>query len=363
MMVNNQVRGDSVKRVLTLSLALLLIAGCSGGRASRPASSQPTTPPAQTEPAKPDSPPAKPAEPEKPPEPGLTDRPLYLLAPPAKPVWDGPFTVIVENSPGSRPQTGLEKADLVVELLAESEVTRFVTLWWSAPAAKIGPVRSARSGFIAMAGAYGTPLVHSGGSAEAIATLQSEWGDRDLDEIYGAGAYFKRSADRDPPHNLYTSTDLLTAAISDRKLEMSPVPTTERSDSAPPAKPVAQVKVNWHRLHSVRWDWKDDHYLRFEHEGEPHSLEGTGQIQAKNLVFLRITGENRGYYLGWTLDFAPGGHATVISGGRLWEGTWSLGDGGFVITPNTGEKVPLLAPGTTWVHLITQESDFELVQP
>ncbi len=365
MMVKNHIRGDSVKRVLILSLVLMLLAGCSGGKASTKPSTEPAqpTPPAQAEPAKPPEPaPAKPPEPEKP-EPVLTSDPIYLLAPPEKPLWDGPFTVIVENSPGARPQTGLEKADLVIELLAESEITRFVTLWWSTPAEKIGPIRSARSGFIAIAGAYGTPLVHSGGSAEALATLQSSWGNRDLDEIYGAGAYFRRSNEREMPHNLYSSTDLLTEAVSGRGLDMNPVPTTRRAAGAPAEKPVTRVEVNWHSLHHVSWDWKDGHYLRAEEGGEPHLLEGAGQIQSSNLVFLNLTGENRGYYLGWTLNFT-GGKATVISGGHMWEGTWQLDDGGgFVVTPESGQQVPLLVPGSTWVHLITQESDFTVTQP
>lgn len=346
-----------MKRLSILFVALLLVAGCSGSKTSGPKPAQagetPASPVSQT-----GAPRQAPAPP--PAEPTLREGPIRLLPTPSQPLWAGPVAVVVENSPQARPQVGLQEADLVVELLAESEISRFLAFYWSNPVEKIGPVRSARIGLVAMAEAYHAPLAHAGANNDALAILQTQWGARDLDEIYGGTAFFWRSNDREPPHNLYTSTKLLDRAITVRKLAMKPVPTTERSASLPaPGVDGARVAVRWHRLHQVRWEWKGDRYLRFE-DGEPHLAESGQQLWAANLVFLNIKGVNNGPDLGWTLDFKSGGKATVLVAGHKWEGTWSLEDGGFVLKPANGAKAILLAPSTTWVHLITQESDFAI---
>lgn len=346
-------RGDSVKRRFIVLAAFLLLTGCSGSKSTQPVTApQPAPPVTQTEPGAP--------EPPKVVEPTPTDGPLYLLAAPPNPVWAGPVTVVVENSPQSRPQVGLQEADMVVEMLAESEISRFLAFYWSNPVEKIGPVRSARVGTVAIADAYNAPFVHAGSSNEALAILQTQWGAKNLDEIYTAGPYFVRSDDRLPPHNLYTSTDLLDQAITGRKIEMEAVPATAHAKERPaPGQQATRVEIDWHRLHKVQWELKGDRYLRQE-DGQPHLQESGEQLGAANLVFLKIQGVNRGPDLGWSLDFPSGGTATVLVAGHKWEGTWALEEGGgFVLTP-AGGKGLLLAPGNTWVHLITQESDFSL---
>lgn len=342
-----------MKRRLILLLALLLVTGCTGAKSTQNAPSPtpgPITPATQSDPAK-----SQAAQ--TPEEPTLTAGPLHLLAIPPGPLWAGPVTVVVENSPQSRPQTGLDRADMIIEALAESEITRFLAFYWSTPAERIGPVRSARTGFVSVAEAYHAPFAHSGANADALSILALEWGARDLDEIYNAGAYFVRSNDRVPPHNLYTSTQLLDQAVTGRKLAMKAVPATLRQSSPPtPGQAATKVEIDWHRLHKLSWELKEGRYRRFE-DGQAHKLDSGDQIQATNLVFLHVKGANNGPDLGWALDFQPGGKATVLSAGHTWEGTWSLQSGGFVLKPSAG-KVPLLAPGATWVHLITHESSF-----
>lgn len=340
-----------MKRESILLLAFLVLTGCAGSKATQEPP-KPAVPVTQTQPAKP--------APEPPKEPAVSEGPIRLLPAPKSPLWGGPVSVVVENSPGARPQAGLQEADLVVEMLAEAEISRFLALYWSNPVAKIGPVRSARTTSMAVADAYGAPYFHSGGSAEALAILQNEWGARNVDEIYGGGAYFFRSADRDPPHNLYTSTDRLNQAVDGRKLKLKAVPTSDRDSNSPaPGQAATRVNIDWHRLHKVQWQWQGDRYLRLE-DGIAHLAESGRQLWAANLVLLNIEGENRGPDFGWTLDYKSGGKATVLVAGHRWEGTWNLSEGGFVLTPAAGSKALLLAPGPTWVHLVTQESDFTI---
>nr|WP_245302196.1 DUF3048 domain-containing protein [Symbiobacterium terraclitae] len=341
-------------------LALVLLAGCAG-RESGPVEPEPA-PPVVENPSPAPAPEPEPATPEPDPAPAaptLTADPVYPLAPPSHPLWAGPVAVVVENSPSARPQSGLRQADLVVETLTEAEITRFFTLFWSAPAGKIGPVRSARQGFVDMADAYNTPFAHVGGSAEALAMLEAAWGPRNLDEIYNAGGYFYRSADREAPHNVYTNTDLLGQAVADRGIDMTTVPTTARDGAVPAPGEALDVAIDWHRLNHARWVWEDGRYVRYT-DGERH-LDETGEpLEAVNLLFLQVGGVNRGVDLGWTLYLWDGGPATVLVAGHRYEGWWRLEPGGFVLYPAEGGQLPLLAPGQTWAHLITDESDFTI---
>jgi hypothetical protein len=345
-----------VKRSWSVLVAALVLTGC---MKSAPPPSQPPSPPPATPTVTSETPSQVQTTPVAP---DPIDGPIYLLAQPEKPLWAGPTSVVIENSPQARPQSGLNDADLVIESLAESEISRTLAFYWSHPVAKIGPVRSARSFFVTIAGAYGAPLAHAGGNMDALATLRQSWGGKNLDEIFNGGGYFWRSRDREAPHNLYTSTDLLGAAVRDRKLSMAAVPVTPHAaDPTQPSDPITRADITWHSLHHVTWEWDGKQYVRLEEGQTPHTLDTGEQIHTLNLIFLEVQGTNHGPDDGWSLAMAEGGKATVVTGGRRWEGRWTLGKDGFSLQPANGKVSPLL-PGNTWVHLINPESSFKLSQ-
>src|SRR4030042_4076086 len=55
-----------------------------------------------------------------------------------------PIAVMVENSFAARPQSGLNLADVVFEVVDEYGITRFVAIYNSNDAPVVGPVRSSR---------------------------------------------------------------------------------------------------------------------------------------------------------------------------------------------------------------------------
>lgn len=122
-----------------------------------------------------------------------------------------PLAVMINNAPAARPQSGLTRADIVYEVLAEGGITRLVAIYQSQSGiSKIGPVRSIRPYLIDIGESYGAVTAHAGGSPDAYAILQRQDKD-DLDEIGRAGAYFWRDSSRKAPHNLYTSDEKLRA--------------------------------------------------------------------------------------------------------------------------------------------------------
>ncbi|KKQ26362.1 MAG: hypothetical protein US62_C0007G0033 [Candidatus Woesebacteria bacterium GW2011_GWA1_37_8] len=86
-------------------------------------------------------------------------------------IWEKrrPMTAIIENHADSRPQSGLSRADVVYEAVAEGGITRFLSVFYcgaSAEDVKIAPIRSIRVYFINWASEYSKNpvLVHSGGA-------------------------------------------------------------------------------------------------------------------------------------------------------------------------------------------------------
>lgn len=86
-------------------------------------------------------------------------------------IWENrrPMGVMIENHIDARPQSGLSRADVVYEAVAEGGITRFLAIYYCGAAAnnvKIGPIRSARVYFIDWTSEYGKdPLyVHFGGA-------------------------------------------------------------------------------------------------------------------------------------------------------------------------------------------------------
>src|SRR3989344_100901 len=80
-----------------------------------------------------------------------------------------PLGIMIENHEESRPQSGLSKADVIYEAVAEGGITRFLAVFYcgaSAEDVQVGPVRSARTYFLDWISEYGiSPLyVHVGGA-------------------------------------------------------------------------------------------------------------------------------------------------------------------------------------------------------
>lgn len=86
-------------------------------------------------------------------------------------IWEErrPMGVMIENHVDSRPQSGLSRADVIYEAVAEGGITRFLAMFYCGAAAEdvtIGPIRSSRVYFIDWISEYGEdPLyVHFGGA-------------------------------------------------------------------------------------------------------------------------------------------------------------------------------------------------------
>lgn len=86
-------------------------------------------------------------------------------------IWNTrrPITAMIENNIEARPESGLSKADVVYEAVAEGGITRFMSVFYCGTAAqdvKAAPIRSARVYFVNEAAGYGKDpiFLHQGGA-------------------------------------------------------------------------------------------------------------------------------------------------------------------------------------------------------
>ena len=143
---------------------------------------------------------------------------MATLARKAQPlVYARPIAAMIDNHPYARPESGLAQADIVYEALAEGGITRFLGLFFTQPAEKIGPIRSARHYFIYWADEYNAMYAHCGGYPEAYTAIAAT-GIADMDDLKGSPGFW-RNSDREAPHNLYTSTAALRAEADRRGLK------------------------------------------------------------------------------------------------------------------------------------------------
>jgi hypothetical protein len=333
-----------------LLTAAIVAAGCGTKKTETPA---PLPTPAVVKPEpKAEEPPAPPPPEEKPAErkPEKPPRPAPELA--------GAVGVMVENSRASRPQAGLERADLVYELEAEYGITRFLAFFHSRKAEKIGPVRSARMGFYEVVKAYGVPYGHAGGNPDVHDALHRDQELADLDDIYTCGPCFWRSNDRRAPHNLYTNTDRLLQQAAGRGHKPAPLflfPEGELAGGAP----AGTVQYSWGpQTEYVAWAWNGSRYERSQ-SGEAHLVESGERLAVENVVVLATMyvwvekGE-------WQHDvtIVGAGEGMLFRDGLAWPIRWEKKNRNahYRLTLADGSSAALLASGQTWVSVLKSMS-------
>lgn len=268
-----------------------------------------------------------------------------------------PIMVMVNNHPYARPQSGLDKADIVYEVLAEGEVTRFLAIYHSQKPEVIGPVRSIRPYFIEIGTGFDAFLIHAGGSPEALETLAyADYGN--INEISN-GAYFWRVKFRKAPHNLYTDLDKINQAISAKGMrtttELPSLPFLPANSEIKEGQPATKIDVTYHTLYKAayQYDAASKKYLRFT-DGKPHlDLTTNQQLSVTNLLVIatrhRVL-DNEGRR---DVDVVGPGDGYLFQQGKAKKVKWVRKNGVIRVYEDAGltKELPLL-PGNTWINIV-----------
>lgn len=270
-----------------------------------------------------------------------------------------PILATINNHPQARPQSGLAQADVVYEMLAEGDVTRFLALYQSELPESIGPIRSARSYFIDIAKGLDAFYIAHGYSPEAKSMLAQ----RVVDNINGMhydGTYFKRSSTRVAPHNSYISGENVKAAaekVGTSLLYQKKVayPFYEAEDNVKIGTTANEVSMKYNNSGSFNsqyvYNAETNQYKRYSANVETIDYETNESIELANILFFEMPHrivDNAGRR---EITITGGGNAYVAQAGTIREVKWKNADGLLVAVEEDGSEVKLVQ-GKTWIHFV-----------
>lgn len=280
-----------------------------------------------------------------------------LRTPPQEWQERAPIAIKVENSEMARPQSGLDAADVVYEELAEGGITRFIAVFHSAGADKVGPVRSARLVDPNVLAPMQALFAYAGGVEPVVAAVRANRNLVDVGIDRAESAYW-RQAGRKAPHNLYTSTASLW------KLRSGQPPAAQfvwlavggPAAAGAPGRTVTFSFAPQEQM-SYAYDEASRTYRRF-HGAEAHLLENGAQVAPVNVVLQFVSVRNsaivdRNGQPSPESTVTGEGEAIVLTGGQSYRGRWvrpSL-DAPPKFLDAAGNPIPL-ARGRTWIELL-----------
>ncbi|MYL30058.1 DUF3048 domain-containing protein [Halobacillus halophilus] len=264
--------------------------------------------------------------------------------------------VMVNNHPEARPQSGLSHADLVYEVLAEGQITRFLALFHSDIPDTIGPVRSARPYYFELAYGYDALYAYHGASH----SIYQQLADSSMDAVDGAvydnnGWLFRRSPDRSAPHNSYLWTEGLDRVVEENDwVETAPPNPLLFRDGRPDGRPAEDVVITYGSRTQVHWQYSDEGFLRFS-DGNPSVDRLTmEQIAADNVWIIEARHQIIDKAGRREVDLTSGGHSYLLQKRTMKEVEWRNTDGR-LLPYEGGEQVPFV-PGNTWVNIIPESA-------
>lgn len=278
-----------------------------------------------------------------------------------------PIAVMIDNEASARPSSGIINADVVYEIPAEGNITRYMAIFHHLPTDKIGPVRSARPYFIDKALEYGAVYVHCGGSPQAYSDIKKMKVD-ELDELKGA-ACFWRSNDRKMPHNLYASFKRMKEVMISKKLENNQTiqasPCFKFSDSFENmgGKENKAISINYFGNYKVAYEYdeKEKVYYRIVNGSRMKDKESKQEVKTTNVIIERVktkvldkagrlevydVGKDSGYFL---------------TGGKLIEMEWEKKDrrAKTIYKDLKGNELEL-NKGNTWIQVVPYEVKIDI---
>ncbi len=274
-----------------------------------------------------------------------------------------PVALMIGNNDKSRPQYGIDQADLIVEMETEGGITRLMAVFTGAEQipAQIGPNRSARTPFVKIATALDAIYSHAGGSEPAKALLATKI----IDEIdalgYDGTAYWRDAglrASKGLEYSMMTSGENIAGIIQKQGFRT----TTDRLPPYDFATPIGtnagekvQVKFSTAQTISFVYNAETGTYTKSNGtlaNGSEHTTADGGVITAKNIFVIYAKKVSEGNGITISFDFDKGGAGCAISGGKSREITWEMSNDGLIFREQNG-SVAAAAPGKSYICVVS----------
>lgn len=267
------------------------------------------------------------------------------------------IAVMVNNHPAARPQSGLSKADIVYEILAESNITRFLAVYQSEFPDTFGPVRSARDYYIRLAKGYDSLFVFHGWSPEAKKLIESDYIDN-LNGLKYDGTLFERASFREAPHNSYITYDHVMEGAKEKGYDMdigAPAYTfmTEDEENEVEGDSYSKAFISYSSESfdvTYEYDEGSETYARYTAGVRTEDYGTNDPVEIDNILIIEAEHEVIDKKGRRDIDLESGGDAYLLQKGKLLKIQWESNDNRIV--PVLDGKEVKLVPGKTWINVI-----------
>ena len=273
------------------------------------------------------------------------------------------LAVKIDNHPRARPQSGIDQADMVMEMLVEG-ITRFITIWHESDSDYLGPNRSGRPTDAEVLPGFNEPTFTISGAQGWVQNMITGNGVNLIKEL-SEGTF--RISGRSAPHNLYVDTHVLRETADEREYPDLPPegPIWEFGPMPADATPASSVNIGFSG-NPVVWDWDETEGLWLRTASGQESMvrdeEGIEtRIGVPVMVALFVEQySNNGLPSSHTIG---SGEAYVFADGEYVQGTWEREEmtDWFTLTDADGNVIPV-PPGKIWVSLVPSGSGLTVTE-
>ena len=274
-----------------------------------------------------------------------------------------PIAVMIDNE-GSRslPQGGLDKAQIIYEVIIEGGETRLMPVFWNTNVQMIGPVRSSRHYFLDYAMEYDAIYVHFGWSPMAQKDISKLKINNINGVTYGGKIFWSLTNNKGNWQDSYTSMQKIINYIKEVKYrtntDKKPVFTYNQSDLALiNGQKADKISIGYSSSYTCgyEYDSASGFYMRLR-KGVPHMERVSGkQLVVKNIIIQytknsAIKGDDKGRQ---ELNTVGSGKGYYITDGNAIKIKWSKSsrNAQTQYTDGTGNTI-VLNPGQTWVQVV-----------
>ncbi|HCC68090.1 TPA: hypothetical protein DEP90_02715 [Patescibacteria group bacterium] len=290
-----------------------------------------------------------------------------------------PIAVMINNHSQARPQSGLNSAEVVYEVLVESGITRLLGIFWSQVPDKVGPIRSARQYYLEWLSPY-DPLYIYDGCAKSDDPRVNACGNiylYNIKVIATIGSWRWNDGTRYAPHNEYNSLLSAWEYAEDRGWDKFPSEfeswefkndelVDQRGDGY-------RYKVTFHErinnggAYDAIWQYdpSTNSYNRWIGGRVDIDQETNTQVNAK-VVIIQETDITATYDTKARLivDTVGQGDAVILMDGKKIDGTWKKTNrmDRTSFYTSDGEKMEFNR-GRVWISVIAQSSGkFDIIE-
>lgn len=273
-----------------------------------------------------------------------------------------PVAVMIDNE-GTKvlPQGGLDKAQIIYEMIVEGGLTRLMPVFWGTDPEMIGPVRSSRHYFLDYSMEHDAIYVHYGWSTRAQADIPK----LKIDNINGlyvsSDIIWDLTKDKGNWQDSYTSMEKLLEYAGKKKYRMTTdvkFPFQYNQSDVIPDNGIAAAKISmiYPSANTVfEYDSSTGLYKRFR-QGKPHMERVSGkQLEAKNIIIRHTKNYNiEGDKYGRQEMITTGsGSGYFITGGKAVKIKWSKDSrrAPTRYTDEAGNDI-VLNRGQTWIQVM-----------